>query len=118
MKPSLNVVKPIVSKQSTWLERPTHHPKREEGTNNSLRRLCLMEYMLEKTFKPNILFYRPHENDEPSLEELDSSLSRLPEGAHTIIGGDFNLPGWDWNQTALEPCRSSRLHQKIIDILN
>jgi hypothetical protein len=30
-------------------------------------------------------YYRPHENDEASLEELDSSLSRLQEGSHTII---------------------------------
>lgn len=44
-------------------------------------------------------FYRPpnNENDE-YLDILQSYISRIPthNGAHLWIGGDFNLPGIDW----------------------
>ena len=37
-------------------------------------------------------FYRPpDENDPGYLDQLQSCLSKIPTGAHTWIGGDFNL---------------------------
>ena len=43
-------------------------------------------------------FYRPHENDVNSLENLNSSLNRLKNtNSNIYIAGDFNLPGIDWD---------------------
>ena len=42
-------------------------------------------------------FYRPpDENDLSYLDQLQSCLSKIPTGAHTWIGGDFNLGDIDW----------------------
>ena len=42
-------------------------------------------------------FYRPPDENDPSyLDQLQSSLSKIPTGAHTWIGGDFNLGDIDW----------------------
>ena len=40
-------------------------------------------------------YYRPHENDEEALFELDH---------HILLAGDFNLPGWDWKEHTVKPC--------------
>ena len=54
-------------------------------------------------------YYRPHENDEESLTELQRSLSKLDHMHMAVIGGDFNLPGWDWNTRQVKTCRHPAL---------
>ena len=65
-------------------------------------------------------YYRPHEDDEHSLNELHRSLSKLTEKDHlALIVGDFNLPGWNGknNTINLGRCNYPRLHHKFADIL-
>ena len=46
-------------------------------------------------------FYRPHHGisllDKQCLNELDLSISRLPNNCHITLAGDFNLPDVDWS---------------------
>ena len=65
-------------------------------------------------------YYRPHENDEESLEHLDTSLKRLQNtSSHIVLGGDFNTPGWDWtNARPKEACRSPAIYEKLIGTLD
>ena len=65
-------------------------------------------------------YYRPDAADEPSLIKRRTSLqraSRLPN-AHLLIGGDFNLPGWDWNTNTMKP-RSPppRMHHDFLSMV-
>ena len=53
-------------------------------------------------------FYRPPDvTDVEYLDHLQTSLSRIPAGAHTWIGGDFNLGDIDWDTDSLKPYASS-----------
>ena len=53
-------------------------------------------------------FYRPQDKTEPEyLGQLQTSLSRISVGAHTMIGGDFNLGDIDWNTESIKPHASS-----------
>ncbi len=64
--------------------------------------------------------YRPKINDTETLEALETALSRL-SGKDSIIllGGDFNLPGWDWQNRTLKPkAPYPSIHNKFGDILN
>ena len=63
-------------------------------------------------------YYRPHENDEESLTELQRSLSKLDHMHMAVIGGDFNLPGWDWNTRQVKTCRHPALHHTFGSILD
>ena len=65
-------------------------------------------------------YYRPDVNDETSLDNFEMSLSRLKNlTQHTIIAGDFNFPGWDWeNETLKDNCQNPQLHKRFGDILN
>ena len=48
-------------------------------------------------------FYRPpDENDSGYLDQLQSCLSKIPTGAHTWIGGDFNLGDIDWTTDSVK----------------
>ena len=48
-------------------------------------------------------FYRPpDENDPGYLDQLQSCLSKIPTGAHTWIGGDFNLGDIDWTTDSVK----------------
>ena len=40
-------------------------------------------------------YYKPHENDEEALLELERSLSLVNVNHHVLLTGDFNFPGWD-----------------------
>ena len=64
-------------------------------------------------------YYRPHEGDEQSLHAFESSLSRIGDcDEHIVIGGDFNLPAWDWLEGILKPnCRYISLHYMFRDII-
>ena len=53
---------------------------------------------------PNVYveaFYKPHHGisllDKQCMNELDLSISRLPNNCHIILVGDFNLPDVDWS---------------------
>ena len=65
-------------------------------------------------------FYRPHENDVNSLENLNSSLDRLKNtNSNIYIAGDFNLPGIDLDLGITEfNSRFKSQHDRFLDILN
>ena len=66
-------------------------------------------------------YYRRHVSDGESLEQLETSLHRASSirNASVIIGGDFNLPRWDWRSTTLKPNATyPSLHQQFLDIIN
>ena len=62
--------------------------------------------------------YRPHEDDEQSLLELERSLSVIKDHHHVILGGDFNVPGWDWINHLVKKCNYPGLHYQLDDILD
>ena len=51
-------------------------------------------------------YYRPHEGDEDSLNELEKSLDLLNKDHHIVLAGDMNFPGWDWKNQELKSCNS------------
>ena len=64
-------------------------------------------------------YYRPHENDRQSLEELENSLGKIcnKTSAHIWLGGDFNFPGFNWKEEYLKSgCSQPELTRKFIDI--
>ena len=64
-------------------------------------------------------FYRPDVSDETSLDELNTSLSRIPTSHSIIIGGDFNLPGCDWESGQVKnACKFPKHHLQMFDIVN
>lgn len=64
--------------------------------------------------------YRPDVGDEHGTGELRRSLERLGDTAgHILIGGDFNLPGWDWASTTLKPNTvRPDLHEEFLELLH
>ena len=49
-------------------------------------------------------YYRPHTNDQLSIEELNLSLCKLKSQNSNVtiwLGGDFNAPGIDWQTLTL-----------------
>ena len=66
-------------------------------------------------------YYRRDVSVEESIEELDKSLTRVSaiRNATTLIGGDFNFPGWDWKNKRLKPKTAyPSLHTKFSEILD
>ncbi|XP_071477586.1 uncharacterized protein [Diadema antillarum] len=63
-------------------------------------------------------YYKPQEGDEASLLELPQSLSRLNMSHPCIVGGDFNLPGWDWLNQRVKECGHHALHHKFGEVLD
>ena len=63
-------------------------------------------------------YYRPHEDDEQSLLELERSLSLIKDHHHALLGGGFNLPGWDWKNHLVKKCNYPGLHYQFGDILD
>ena len=48
-------------------------------------------------------YYRPDVNDEHSLDQFEIALNRLKnQTQNVIIAGDFNFPGWIWNNNETE----------------
>ena len=62
--------------------------------------------------------YRPHEDDEQSLLEPERSLSVIEDHHHVLLGGDFNIPGWDWINHLVKKCNYPGLHCQLGDILD
>ena len=66
-------------------------------------------------------YYRSHVDDEASLDQLNVSLEKIknPENSIIIVGGDINLPGWDWKNNCLKQGTSyPNLHYKFSSILD
>ncbi|KAK6188800.1 hypothetical protein SNE40_004902 [Patella caerulea] len=66
-------------------------------------------------------YYTPKTSDEHSLSQLEESLHRASniQNSFLIVGGDFNLPGWDWKRKILKPnTQHPNLHYKLTDILD
>ena len=63
-------------------------------------------------------YYRPHEYDEQFLLELERLLSFINDHRHILLGGDFNLPGWDWRNHMVKKCNQPGLHYQFGDILD
>lgn len=68
-------------------------------------------------------YYRPHENDEHSLQELEKSLNLLKAKAetesHIRLGGDFNLPGYNWEENRTkDSCNNPDLTRRFVDMLD
>ena len=65
--------------------------------------------------------YRPKIDDAVSLDELEASLTKITSKNNNIVllGGDFNLPGWDWSTNSIKP-RSAYpgIHRRFGDILD
>ncbi|VDI22092.1 Hypothetical predicted protein [Mytilus galloprovincialis] len=50
-------------------------------------------------------FYRPPDADDTEyLAHLHTSLSRIPEGTHVWLGGDFNLGDINWEDECVKQC--------------
>ena len=49
-------------------------------------------------------YYRPHVGDEASLRALSQSAEKACKSRNGIVllGGDFNLTGWDWGSMTLK----------------
>ncbi|XP_019615685.1 PREDICTED: uncharacterized protein LOC109463354, partial [Branchiostoma belcheri] len=65
-------------------------------------------------------YYRPDVSDRASLEGFNASVSKAAQipNAHLLIGGDMNLPCWDWTTMQMKPNpRYPGLHNMFIDIL-
>ena len=65
-------------------------------------------------------FYRPHESDKHSLEELQKSLERIcnRSSSHIWTGGDFNFPGYDWAKNHVKSgCSQPELTRTFFDII-
>ena len=65
-------------------------------------------------------YYKPTENDEDSLLELWSSLSKIPQNSIICLLGDFNLPCIDWttessksNEDFMERIQHFNLQQMV-----
>ena len=65
-------------------------------------------------------YYHPHTKETPSLEQFDVSLRRASSNnSRIIVGGDFNLPGWDWKTMALKTGSDyPALHTGLVDLLH
>ena len=64
-------------------------------------------------------YYRPHSDDQYSLDQLAESLDKLPkDGCHVWLAGDMNLPGIDWTNGALKSnCPTPSQHIQFMDMM-
>ena len=65
-------------------------------------------------------YYKPDDGDEVSLNHFSESIQRVSSlNAFVVIGGDFNLPSFDWKTCNLKtPSVYPRLHNQFLDLLN
>ena len=78
--------------------------------------------ILTKTQKPIYIcaFYRPDVSDSKGLVEFEHSLRKATEmkDAKIVIGGDFNLPNWDWQDMKLKNTKVyTKMHSDFVDLL-
>ena len=62
-------------------------------------------------------FYNPKTSDEQSLNWFDTSVRRASQikNSSILIGGDFNLPNWDWKNKILKPNSSYPKNHYLFD---
>ena len=66
-------------------------------------------------------YYRRDKSDAEATAELDASLSKIANRtrAHIWIAGDFNYPGFNWEDRTLLPnCPYASLHERFLEILD
>ena len=67
-------------------------------------------------------YYRPHEKDESSVEELRKSLDLVRQNKGTVwLAGDFNFPKMNWINNAPsvhQSCQFKQLYTSFISILD
>ena len=65
-------------------------------------------------------FYHPHTGYKESMENFLSSIRRASthENAIIVIGGDFNLPGFDWRAKTLKKTNHPTIHRDFRDGIN
>jgi hypothetical protein len=64
--------------------------------------------------------YRPNITYKTSIPNFSKSLHKIGNhNAHVFIGGDFNLPDWDWESNKLKPkAKESTQHTAFIELLH
>ena len=65
-------------------------------------------------------YYRPKTDDSDSLKNMEKALGRIKgDKSSVVIGGDFNLPGWDWRNNGIKPKSPyPAVHSRFDEILN
>ena len=66
-------------------------------------------------------FYRPRVSDKTSIPELFATMDNLSSrrSYDIFLGGDFNLPGWEWKTLSLKPnCPYPQLHREFLELTN
>ena len=64
-------------------------------------------------------FYRPPSSDNEYINELDLSLSKIPQNASVWLLGDFNLPDINWDSVEFKPCgQYPSIIKSLINIIN
>ena len=60
-------------------------------------------------------FYKPHELDSDSLNELWLSLNKIPKDSIIWLLGDFNLPDIDWDSQTIKPnCKNKPFYEDFL----
>ena len=65
--------------------------------------------------------YRPEKSDEKTLHDCDDYLQAITKNENNaiLLGGDFNLDGWDWEKNVIKPnARYVAIHHLFEDIIN
>ena len=66
-------------------------------------------------------FYRPDVSDTKALTTFENTLKKVAQlkNVQMIIGGDFNLPSWNWSEMKFKDKGSYRKsHEDFVDVLN
>ena len=65
-------------------------------------------------------YYNPKTSDSESMTEFETSVQRAAaNNPCLLIGGDFNLPGWNWtNKTLHSGTQHAQQHYYFSDILD
>ena len=65
-------------------------------------------------------YYKPHEFDQHSLDELSKSLDMVKQTLSNIwLMGDFNLPKVDWQSSAPTPdCKFPTFYRECLEVFN
>ena len=65
--------------------------------------------------------YRPKTNHDGSVEELNDILKKLnkKQNLKLLLGGDFNLPGIEWDTANLKPdCKHKQYHLDFLNLMD
>ena len=64
-------------------------------------------------------FYRPPDSKISTSEELVKSLDLMPKNSNQtiVLGGDFNLPGIDWDNGVVNPKAANKSQCELLLVL-